>query len=406
MESTKHIVLLGDGMADEPIKELGDKTPLQYAETPNMDKIAKGGTSGMVKTIPDGFEPGSDVANMSIMGYDPSKYYTGRAPIEAANMGIELQSSDIAFRMNLVTLGSNLGGRQKMVDYSAGYITTEESAKIVQFIQREFGNYEFSFYPGKSYRHIMVWKNGKDEIVTTPPHDILGSEIGMYLPHGDGAGRILKIIKDSQKVLPKHPVNEARISKGVNPANSLWLWGQGKKPTFPAFGELFVKGKKLNGAVISAVDLLQGLGVLMGLSVIEVEGATGWIDTNYAGKVDAALNILSTGADFVYLHVEAPDEAGHMGDTSLKVQAIEEFDKFIVGPILDGIKRFERYRILLLPDHHTPVGIRTHTSKPVPFSLFGKQILANNVEGFSEASCEKSGFLINNGHTLMKNLFG
>jgi 2,3-bisphosphoglycerate-independent phosphoglycerate mutase len=406
MESTKHIVLLGDGMADEPIKELGDKTPLQYAETPNMDKIAKGGTSGMVKTIPDGFEPGSDVANMSILGYDPSKYYTGRAPIEAANMGIELESSDIAFRMNLVTLGNNDVGRQKMVDYSAGYITTEESTKIVQFIEREFGNYEFSFYPGKSYRHIMVWKNGKDEIVTTPPHDILGSEIGMYLPHGDGVGRILKIIKDSQKVLLKHPVNEVRISKGVNPANSLWLWGQGKKPTFPAFGELFLKGGKLNGAVISAVDLLQGLGVLMGLSVIEVEGATGWLDTNYAGKVDAALKALSIGADFVYLHVEAPDEAGHMGDTSLKVQAIEEFDKFIVGPILDGIDRFERYRILLLPDHHTPVRIRTHTSKPVPFSLFGINILGTKVEGFSEASCEKTGILINNGHTLMKNLFG
>ena len=403
MESTKHIVLLGDGMADEPIKELGDKTPLQYAKTPNMDKIARGGVSGMVKTIPDGFEPGSDVANMSILGYDPSKYYTGRAPIEAANMGIELQPSDIAYRMNLVTLGNDDSGRRKMVDYSAGHITTEESTKIVQYIEREFGDFEFSFYPGKSYRHIMVWKNGKEEIVTTPPHDILGSEIGMYLPHGNGAGKILKIMRDSQRVLPEHPVNEARVSKGVNSANSLWLWGQGRKPTLPDFKELFGIGW---GAVISAVDLVQGLGVLMGLSVIEVKGATGWLDTNYSGKVDAALKALSAGADFIYLHIEAPDEAGHMGDTPLKVQAIEEFDKYVVGPILDGMERYDKYRILLLPDHHTPVGIRTHTSEPVPFSLFGTQFLATNVDGFSESSCEKSGLYIDKGDTLMSVFFG
>lgn len=389
-------------MADEPVDELGGKTPLQYAKTPNMDEIARGGVSGLVSTVPDGFEPGSDVANMSIMGYDPAEFYTGRAPIEAASMGIDLSPTDIAFRMNLVTL-SEKRGRRRMEDYSAGRITTEESTKIVEYIEREFGNHEFSFYPGKSYRHIMVWKNGIGGIVTTPPHDISGEEIGTYLPHGDGAGRILKLMRDSQRELPDHPVNGARVSKGERPANSIWFWGQGTKPAFPPFGERFGIGR---GAVVSAVDLVQGLGVLMDLSIIKVEGATGWIDTNYAGKVEAALNALSSGADFVYLHVEAPDEAGHEGDAAIKVRAIEEFDKNIVGPVLSGLKKFDKYRILLMPDHRTPVRIKTHDTDPVPFSFFGTGFKSNGAVGFSESACGKTGLFVNKGHALMGWLFG
>lgn len=402
MKSTKHIVLLGDGMADEPIEEFGGKTPLQYAKTPNMDEIARGGVCGLVSTVPDGFEPGSDIANMSIMGYDPAEFYRGRAPIEAASMGIDLSPNDIAFRMNLVTLSED-GGRRRMVDYSSGRITTEESTKIVEYIDREFGSYEFSFYPGKSYRHIMVWKNGIGGIVTTPPHDISGEEIGTYLPHGDGAGRILKLMRDSQRDLPDHPVNRARVSNGDNPANSLWFWGQGTRPTLPPFGERFGIGR---GAVVSAVDLVQGLGVLMDLSIIKVEGATGWIDTNYAGKVKAALDALSSGADFVYLHVEAPDEAGHEGDALLKVRAIEEFDQNIVGPIMSGLKKFDSYRILLMPDHHTPVRLMTHNTDPVPFSTFGAGFIGNGADGFSEVSCGKTGLFVDKGHTLMERFFG
>ncbi len=402
MKSQKHIVLLGDGMADDPIEELGGVTPLQYAKTPNMDEIASGGVSGLVSTVPEGFEPGSDVANMSIMGYDPAEFYTGRAPIEAASMGIELSPTDIAFRMNLVTLSDD-GGSRRMVDYSSGRITTEESTRIVEYIEREFGSHEFSFYPGKSYRHIMVWKNGVGGIVTTPPHDISDEEIGTYLPHGNGAGRILKLMRDSQRELPGHPVNMARVSKGEKPANSLWFWGQGTRPTLPQFSERFGIGR---GAVVSAVDLVQGLGVLMDLSVIKVEGATGWIDTNYAGKVEAALNALSSGADFVYLHVEAPDEAGHEGDAAIKVRAIEEFDKNIVGPVLLGLKKFDKYRVLLMPDHRTPVRLKTHDTEPVPFSFFGDGFKSNGVADFSESACGKTGLFVDRGSALMGRLFG
>lgn len=405
MKSTKHIVLLGDGMADEPTEELGGKTLLQYAETPNMDKIARGGVCGMVSTVPEGFKPGSDVANMSILGYDPADYYRGRAPIEAASMGIDLSPEDVSFRMNLVTLSDD-GGRRRMVDYSSGHISNEEGEALVGYFKSEHGSFEFSFYPGKGYRHNMVWKNGRDGITTTPPHDITGEEIGTYLPHGSGAGRILKLMKDSQRELPDHPVNKERVSKGKAPANSVWFWGQGRKPVLPPFNKRFGFDPGTKGAVISAVDLVQGLGVLMSLSVIKVEGATGWIDTNYEGKVEAALDALSSGVDFVYLHVEAPDEAGHAGDLSLKIEAIEKFDKYIVGPILDGIVRHDRYRILLMPDHPTPIRIRTHNTDPVPFAMFGDGFSGRGVDGFSEVSCGKTGLFVDKGHTLLERLFG
>ncbi len=402
MEKMKYIILLGDGMADEPVEALGGKTPLEAARTPNMDRIAMGGAAGTVRSIPDGFDPGSDVANLSIMGFDPARYYTGRAPIEAASLGIEMTGADIAYRMNLVTLGGAPGrdGRRVMVDYSAGHIPDEDSHPLVEALERELGNYEYRFYPGKSYRHILVWKNGKRDIITTPPHDIINREIGTFLPYGYGAGRLLSLMREGERIMADHPVNRGRIAGGKPPATSPWFWGQGSRPNLTTYRERW----GIEGAVISAVDLIQGLGVLSGLSVIQVPGATGWIDTNYRGKVEAALGALSAGADFVYLHVEAPDEAGHTGDAALKVRAIEEFDEKVVGPILSGLSAFGQYRCLVLPDHPTPIGIRTHSADPVPFAAIGTGISASGAKGFSEAACGETGVFLPEGHRLIEGL--
>ena len=400
MESVKYIILLGDGMADEPIEGLGGRTPLEAAHTPNMDRIASGGIAGIVRSIPEGFEPGSDVANLSIMGFDPARYYTGRAPIEAASLGIALAPSDIAYRMNLVTLSGREGpaGRRTMVDYSAGHIPDADSHPLVESLERELGSHEFRMYPGKSYRHILVWRNGIRDIATTPPHDITGREIGTYLPHGKGAGRLLSVMREGERVLADHPVNRKRIAGGKHAATSPWFWGQGNRPALVTFIERW----GISGAVISAVDLIQGLGVLSGLEVIRVPGATGWIDTNYAGKVAAALEAFRQGADFVYLHVEAPDEAGHSGDAAVKVRAIEEFDSQVVGPILAGMAAFPQWRCLVLPDHPTPIGIRTHSSTPVPFAAAGSGLSKGGAGGFSEAACRKTGLFITEGHTLIE----
>jgi len=387
-------------MADEPIEALGGRTPLGAAHTPNMDRIAAGGTAGMVRSIPEGYEPGSDVANLSIMGFDPARYYTGRAPIEAASLGIELAASDIAYRMNLVTIGGQggPGGRRTMVDYSAGHIPDEDSHALVESLERELGSHEFRMYPGKSYRHILVWRNGIKDIVTTPPHDITGREIGTYLPHGNGAGRLLFLMREGERILADHPTNRRRKALGKRPATSPWFWGQGNRPALTTFGERW----GISGAVISAVDLVQGLGVLSGLSVITVPGATGWIDTNYEGKVAAALDALGGGADFVYLHVEAPDEAGHSGDAAVKVRAIEQFDSKVVGPIIDGMAAFTEWRCMVLPDHPTPIAIRTHSSAPVPFAAVGSGIAGNGAAGFSEAACGETDLFISEGHTLIE----
>ncbi len=400
MERMKYIVLLGDGMADEPIEGLGGKTPLEAARTPNMDRIAADGAAGIVRSIPNGFPPGSDVANLSIMGFDPVRYYTGRAPIEAASLGIELSESDVAYRMNLVTLsgGGREALRRTMVDYSAGHIPDSDSHPLVECLERELGSHEFRMYPGKSYRHILVWRNGKHHITTTPPHDITGKEIGTHLPHGDGAGRLLLLMREAERILADHPVNRKRIGEGKRPATSPWFWGQGVRPSLVTYPERW----GITGAVISAVDLIQGLGILSGLAVIEVPGATGWIDTNYAGKVKAALRALEQGADFVYLHVEAPDEAGHSGDAALKVRAIEQFDSHIVGPITDGMTIFPRRRCLVLPDHPTPIGIRTHSRAPVPFAAVGSGLSHTGAGGFSEAACRATGLFVSEGHTLIE----
>jgi len=360
----KYIVLVGDGMADRPLKKLGYKTCLQKAKTPYMDWLASEGEPGKVRTIPKGLEPGSDVANLSILGYDPSRYYSGRAPFEAAFQGINLGPEDVAFRCNLVTLEFKRA-KTIMRDYSSGHITTGESKKLIQEIERKLGSGKITFFPGVSYRHLMIWKNGKEKIHCTPPHDISGRNISKYLPTGKGADVLLNLMTGSVKILTSHPVNYKRVKKGSPPANSLWFWGHGRKLSIPKFKDKY----NLEGALISAVDLTKGLGICAGFDVLNVKGATGYIDTNYIGKARAALRALKK-YDIVYVHVEAPDEAGHSGDITNKIKAIEDFDLKVVGTVLKGMKRFEEYSILLLPDHATPISKMTHTDEPVPYVIY------------------------------------
>jgi len=365
----KYIIIVPDGAADYPIEELGGRTPLQFAKIPNMDFLASNGTAGYVRNIPKGFSPGSDVANLSILGYDPRIYYTGRAPLEAVSMGLSLSREDVAFRCNLVTL--NLSDKKHIVmeDYSAGHISSEEAKILIDEINSRLGSDGIRFYPGISYRHIMLWKNGSEEIECIPPHDITGKEISRYMPIGRNATFIKELILKSIDILKDHPVNQKRISEGKRPANSVWLWGQGKTPSLPAFYDKY----KLKGALISAVDLTKGIGILAGLHIINVPGATGWIDTNYSGKAEYALNILER-VDFVYLHIEAPDEAGHQGDYKLKIKSLEDIDRIVIGKILEEApKRFNEFKILLLPDHPTPVKLKTHTPEPVPFVVYNNR---------------------------------
>jgi 2,3-bisphosphoglycerate-independent phosphoglycerate mutase len=368
----KYIILLGDGMADRPRADLGGRTCLQAAKTPNLDQLASSGQVGMVSTVPDGYAPGSDVANLSVLGYDPRQYYTGRSPLEAASIGVTLGPDDVAFRCNLVTLkvtgGASAAERRRilmMEDFSAGHISTIEARTLIEEIGDKLGSDHIRFYPGVSYRHLMVWKGGKDHIDCTPPHDIQDKDIRDYLPRGEGDDIINELMEASFNILTNHPVNKARLEAGKRSANSIWLWGQGKRPSMPTFKEKY----GLEGAVISAVDLTKGLGVYAGFEVINVPGATGWIDTNYVGKAEHALFALKS-KDIVYLHVEAPDEAGHTGDVKNKVKAIEDFDEYVVGNVMHGMKQFDEYRILALPDHPTPLEIRTHSAEPVPFVLY------------------------------------
>jgi len=397
----KYIVLIGDGMADRPIKELGYKTCLQKAYTPNMDRITSEGEAGMVKTIPYGFAPGSDIANLSIFGYDPSKYYSGRAPLEAVARGIKLRSRDVAYRCNLVTLKfleSKNRNRAVMEDYSAGHILTKEAKILIGEINHIMGNKKIIFYPGVSYRHLMIWKGGKNNILNTPPHDITGREIGRYLPSGDGEEVLKRLMERSTEILLSHPVNRKRIRQGLKPANSIWLWGQGKKPAVPKFKDKY----GLKGALISAVDLTKGLGIYAGFKIINVKGATGYLDTNYLGKAKAALNALKS-VDFVYLHVEAPDEAGHSGNYKNKIKAIEDFDFLVVGTVLNGMKTFKDYRILLLPDHATPVKVRTHTDESVPFAIYDSRVhVKNKGVTFDESIRERKDIVVfKEGYKLM-----
>jgi len=392
----KYVVVVADGMADYPLKELEDRTPLEVARTPNMDFIAHNGRLGRVKTVPEKMTPASDVANISIMGYDPAVYYAGRGPLEAANLGVVLEEGDVAFRCNVVSISN-----QAMQDYSAGHISTKEAAILVKFVNEKLGNERIHFYPGISYRHLMVVKHGVDEglelLECTPPHDILGKNIEEYLPKGKNAGIIRTLMQESRGILESHDINHVRIDLKENPANMIWLWGQGKKISMPAFSEKY----GVTGSVISAVDLIKGLGRILGMDIINVPGATGYYDTDYEGKARAALRSLEK-KDLVYVHIEAPDEASHNGDLREKITAIERIDTLVLGTILEHFKHKENFRILLLPDHATPVSMRTHASDPVCFGMFGKDIAGRGFLHYSEKEAEKSDLFFEKGHELLQ----
>jgi 2,3-bisphosphoglycerate-independent phosphoglycerate mutase len=401
-EKMKYVIIVGDGMADYPIQSLGGRTPLMVARTPHMDWMAKQGEIGLVKTIPNGFNPGSEIANLSIFGYDPIRYYTGRGPLEAASLGVKLADDDIAFRCNLVTLKFQ-GNKIVMEDFSAGHITDGEAKKVILDLNKEMATNEIRFYSGVSYRHLMVLKNGAakfsnlEKLELTPPHDIIGKEITTLLSQMKEP--VLALMNESQKLLKSHPINLARESKGLPPANSIWLWGQGRSPRMITLKERF----GMDGYVISAVHLIKGIGILAGLEVLEVPGITGYFDTNYDGKAQYAMRGLRE-KDFVYVHVEAPDEAGHMGNPQLKIEAIEAFDEKIVGPILEGMKDFRRYKVLVLPDHPTPLSVRTHTADPVPYVIYSNEDGATSFHGetFDEVSAGRSGILIEKGFELVE----
>lgn len=392
----KYIVIVPDGMADYPIKELGDRTPLEVAKTPNFDFIAKEGALGQVKTIPEKMTPASDVANISILGYDPAIYYSGRGPLEAANLGVELENGDVAFRCNLVTVSQD-----KLIDYSAGHISSKEASQLIKSIDEKLGTNRIRFFPGVSYRHLMLVKRGEEShlenLKCKPPHDITGQKVSKNLPCGDNAKFIISLMRESQKVLDNHEINLVRIDLKENPGNMIWLWGQGKKPNMPKFIDKF----GLSGSVISAVDLIKGVGKIIGLDVIDVVGATGYYDTNYLNKAKAALETLKKN-DFVFIHIEAPDEAGHNGDLREKITAIERCDQIILGTILEAFKERKDFRVMVLPDHATPIRLKTHASDKVCFGIFGKGISSKGFLKYSENEAEKSGLYFEKGHELME----
>lgn len=388
----KYIVLIPDGSADEPREELGGQTPLQAAVTPNFDRLAREGTVGLAHTIPPGFPPGSDVANMCVLGYDPHLYYTGRAPLEAASLDIDLPGESIAFRCNLVYVEDGI-----MRDFSAGHITTGEADQLISFLEENLGGTDASFHTGLSYRHIMVSKGRAPDAKCTPPHDITGRPIAEFMPRGEGANWVIGLMEASTDLLAEHPVNLKRVSEGKFPANMIWLWGQGKAPSMPTLTERF----GLTGSVISAVDLVKGLGKYAGLKVVEVPGATGWLDTDYAAKGRYALKELES-VDFIYVHVEAPDEASHSGDTAAKVNAIERFDAELVGTILEGISEWPEHKLLIVPDHATPISIKTHNDEPVPFLVYKPGQAGESGYSFDEKSAAGGEFEFEQGWKLME----
>lgn len=401
----KYLVLLGDGMADWPLDELGGKTPLEVAKTPNMDRVAAMGVTGLFCPIPEGMPPGSDVGNLALFGYDPRACFTGRAPIEAAKQGIRLGPEEVAFRCNLVTLAEG-----RMADFTAGHIATAEAAEIILSIGAELSTeFPAQFYPGVSYRHLTVVRPeggvSTDDLAQaqcTPPHDITGQAWEDYLPSGAAGPLIQAMMARSRTLLADHPVNARRVAEGKSPATSIWLWGQGKSPSMESYAKKF----GLSGAVISAVDLVKGIGVCAGLEVIEVEGATGWIDTNYEGKIAAGLEALSRH-DFVYIHVEAPDESAHQGRVDLKVQSIEEFDRRIVGPALEYLAQYPgEMRVLVSPDHVTAIPTKTHAGGPVPFALCGAGVPAGGQAAYNEKAAAETGVLLNDGFTLVQRMIG
>lgn len=397
----KYVIVLGDGMADEPIEELDGKTPLAFAETPNLDILSKKSEIGMVHTIPDGMKPGSDTANLSVLGYDPKRYYSGRSPLEALSIGVPMKDTDIALRCNIVTISEEdvPFEEQTIIDHSSSEISTEDCAVLLKAVADELANEEFSFYVGTSYRHCLIWDKGS-VIELTQPHDVLGQVIGQHLPKEE---KFRRMMERSYEILVNHPLNTERKKQGLNPANCCWFWGAGTRPALVSFEEK--TGKK--GMMVSAVDLLKGIAVGAGMGVAQVEGATGGLHTNYKGKVTAAVNALTQdGYDFAYIHVEAPDEMGHQGSVEKKVQAIHLLDTCVIGPLTEQLKaKGEEFRMLVLPDHPTPIRVRTHTSDSVPYMLYDSTAEKNETWNYNEEEGKASGTLIAQGHKLIERLF-
>lgn len=401
----KYVILLCDGMADRPCEELQGKTPMEVAYKPTMDQLVPLSEIGLVCNVPDGLSPGSDVANLSVLGYNPQACYTGRSPLEAANIGVELSDDDVAFRCNLVTLsGESRFADKTMVDYCAGDISTPEADEIIRTVQQAFGGGEFDFYTGTAYRHCMVWHGGRTALgKLTPPHDITGQVIGEYLNNSEVVQPLMTMMESSMALLADHPINQARREKGENPANAIWLWGYGKRPQLPSFETQF----GVKGAMVSAVDLLKGIAKLADMQVCQVPGATGYLDTDFEGKMQAAVQALKNGCDLVYIHVEAPDECGHRGEIRNKVKAIEEIDRRILSPLLETLQATDDVSLLILPDHPTPLSIKTHTSDPVPYLLYrSNAVCSNPAVSFTEAIAAAAGIVVEHGHDMMNRLLG
>lgn len=401
----KYIVILGDGMADYPVDYFDGKTILEVADKPTIDYMCAHGELGMCKTVQDGMKPGSDVANLSVMGYDTKKCYSGRSPLEAASIGVEMLDDDVTFRTNLVTLSDEENYADKtMVDYSSGEITTEEAAELVNAVAEKLNTDKIKFYPGISYRHLCVWNGGSTNVELTPPHDISDRVIGDYLPKGDNADKLLEMMIESEKILKEHPINKKRVERGLNPATSFWVWGEGTKPHVDNFKEKY----GLDGAVISAVDLIKGIAKCAGMKSIDVPGATGNCETNWDGKAQAALDALLSGSDFVYVHMEAPDEMGHQGKPDKKKFAVETIDSKVVKFLKDELeKRNIDYKMLIMPDHPTPISLKTHVSDPVPYIIYDSTN-TDNGSGltYTEENGKSTGVYIEKGYTLMDRFLG
>ena len=396
----KYIVVLGDGMADEPIAEIGGKTPLAYAKTPTMDVLAKKSEIGLAHTIPEGMKPGSDTANLAVLGYDPKKYYTGRSPLEALSIGVPMKDTDIAIRCNIVTVSDDdLPYEEKtIIDHSSSEISTKDAAVLMEAIQKEMNDEIYQYYVGTSYRHLTIWDKG-EVVELTPPHDVLGKKIGQYLPQD---AKLREMMKRSYDILNNHPLNVERAKKGLNKANSIWFWGAGTKPILDSFEGKFHK----KGAMISAVDLLKGIAVGAEMTNIDVEGADGTLETNWEGKADAAVKaLLEDGFDFVYIHMEAPDEMGHQGSLERKIKAIEYVDNRVLSTVVEKMEQSgEDFRILVMPDHPTPIACRTHTSDPVPYMLYDSRVDKKFDGLYNEADAKKSGVVVEQVYTLMSKL--
>ena len=397
----KYVIVLGDGMADYPIDDIGGMTPLEYAKTPTLDMLSAKSEIGLVHTIPEGMSPGSDTANLSVIGYDPKIYYSGRSPLEALSIGVDMETTDISFRCNIVTLSEDEEEYEKktIIDHSSSEINTEDAAVLLEAVRKELEDDLYKFYVGTSYRHLTIWKNGK-VLPLTPPHDILTKVIGEYLPEDPV---LRSMMKKSYDILANHPINIERKKQGLNPANSIWFWGAGTRPALTSFEE---KNKK-NGVMISAVDLLKGIAVGAGLTNIEVEGANGGLHTNYEGKANAAVKALTAdGFDFAYIHVEAPDEMGHQGSMERKIKAIENLDERVIKIVYDALTASgEDFRMLVLPDHPTPIVLRTHSSEPVPYILYDSTEPKESVLKYNEKDAKAGGIYVAEGHTLIDHLF-